>query len=181
MLYATVAGRGSGWLTHLLRASWFCLLAAVACGGGPTEPGAEWDPATERSRLADARANFAATASTHYVSRYTRRCPCDGDLANPSLAVLDGVIEGVWDVTSGVCLDPAEYGRYYSIEGFFALIEQAIDDGVDRLGVSYHRAYGNPTAILIDPDEGVDSDELDFPLIGNALPYDEIAAGWCAQ
>jgi hypothetical protein len=182
MLYESVLeALRARWRTRLAVAIPMLPLLVAACSQAPAEPGDQWDPAEERGRLADAMARFQATAPSHYVFRYTRRCPCDGELANPSLAVREGVIEEVWDVTTGACLDPAGYGKYYSIEGFFALVEQAIDDGVDRLSVGYHPGYGHPTAILIDPDGGLDGDELDFPLISQAQAYDDVLPGWCVE
>ncbi len=141
------------------------LAAGTGCGDGqPTGPQIL---AEHQQELDEARARWSGTGIVHYRFRYTRSCEClPEELTSPAIEVRAGAIVRVWDVATGESVPPAEYGRYFTVDGLFGVVQDGIDRRAHRIAVSYHPLLGHPTTLLVDYDSLSVDEEMAFPLIG---------------
>lgn len=148
-------------LTHGRLAARLLALAALLCLGalgcesttGPDDP-----LEGERERLAQARGQWQSQGLSDYRFTFRRICFCAPPVTDPVVvSVRRGAIVAVERVADGAPQDPA---FYYTIEGIFELLEDAIDQGAHQVRVEYDPARGYPTSAYIDRNFQIADEEL---------------------
>jgi hypothetical protein len=141
--------------------SWILLLATsaslfAACSGEESSPSGP--PGSE---LRAAQQRWSSDASDDYQFVLQRVCECLPADTRPVLVVVrDGVIVSLTDLETGSAL-PAHRARfYYTVEGLFGLIDEAIDQGAAEIRVDYDPIFGYPLQIVIDYDAQTADDEI---------------------
>jgi hypothetical protein len=143
----------------LRRALWglVVVLAATgsACLSGPSDPLDE-----ERERLEQARAQWRSQGLSDYRFTFRRICFCAPSATEPAeVTVRGGVIVSVRSVADGSPVDPQ---FYFTIEGLFGLLSDAIDAGAAQVRADYDPGRGHPTSGYIDRNEMIADEELGF-------------------
>jgi len=114
--------------------------------------------------LDSARHLWTSARPTAYETVVRRSCYCAN--VDPYRVQVDGAA-----VTSAVRLspdgvetpiDPADYPSWFTVEGLFTVVQDAIDQHVDRLETQYDDRLGHPLHIAIDPHAGTSDDETTY-------------------
>lgn len=136
--------------------AWLAL--TTACGSSSTEPA---------DRLAAARARWARNAPTTYSYTIRRSCECTAEMAGPvTVVVRNGAVESRLYVSSGSMVS-AQYAQIFpTVEGLFAIIDDAIKAGTKSLTAQYDPTLGYPTRIALG-DPAVDAPQY---LVSNLQP-----------
>jgi len=117
-----------------------------------------------QSNLDSAQHRWATARPTAYETVVRRSCFC------PDIDPYRVQVSGA-EVTSAVRLSsdgietdvaPADYQPWFTVEGLFSAVQQAIDEGVDRLDASYDPQLGHPVRIVIDPHANAYDDETTY-------------------
>ncbi len=134
----------------------FLVFGAAACGIVETT-------ATQGgSDLESARALWRQAAIDDYDLAMTRRCFC-AFVGEVTVQVRGGVRTAtVVAEDISLPLTPAFEQSYPTVDGLFALIDEAIADGVHELRVTYHPVLGYPTLVSVDRRRQVDDDEVAY-------------------
>jgi hypothetical protein len=129
---------------------------AAACGvTGPSGRHAE-----EQARLDQARIRWRAQALTDYTFVFRRGCFCVPEVREPAtVTVRGGAIASVVSVEGGAPRDPA---LFYTIEGLFGLVQDAIDEDAAVIRTEYDPARGFPVSAYLDRSERIADEELSF-------------------
>lgn len=136
------------------------VLALALGAAGCSSTGPSDDLERERERLEQARAQWRAQGPLDYRYTFRRSCFCAPMVREPAVVtVRRGQIASVQSVADGAPLDPA---LYYTIEGLFELLEDAIDQEADQLSASYDSGLGYPTSGYIDRNFMIADEELGF-------------------
>ena len=107
------------------------------------------------------RETWQSRAVTQYGYRLQITCFCSMDIVQPVFVeVDDNAITGVQLVETGEELTQSQFKFFYTIEGLFGAVQNAIDEGADSLATIYDAQLGYPTSILIDFSRGLADDEL---------------------
>jgi len=132
----------------------FLIAFTLGCGlTDPTGPHAE-----EESRLEAARARWQAQAITDYTYVSSRGCFCVLEIREPAtVTVRGGAIVSVTSVASGEARDP---GLYHTVDGLFALVQDAIDSNAATIRTEYDPAFGYLTFGYFDRDERIADEEF---------------------
>jgi len=122
-------------------------------GGSPFEPPEEpneLDPQIAEMLKVN-RDKWAGQGIDSYQVRFQRSCFCVPDFRRAALlTVRGGEIASAAYADDGTAVEPEFFGRYETVEGLFALIEGAIEQGAARVDVTYDEKYGYPTSLFID-------------------------------
>lgn len=94
-----------------------------------------------------------------YTYIYNKSCYCLPE-ENIEVIVDDYVVVDATYLPSQVNLTTEERGYVKTVDDYFTIIENAIEDKVARLEVSYNKRYGYPTSIYIDIDEMIADEEI---------------------
>jgi hypothetical protein len=101
---------------------------------------------------------------TAYETVVRRSCFC-GDVDPYRVQVLGAdVVSAVRLSADGVetTVAPADYRTWFTVEGLFAAVQQAIDASVDHLEARYDPQLGHPLSITIDPHANASDDETGY-------------------
>lgn len=127
---------------------------------GTAEPGAHDDA---QAALDEARARWAANGGDDYDMRFNWLCFCvDTYVAEVDLEVRDGAVVSGSYVEDGSELGSGALAEYVSVEGLFALLQDAIDRNAASIDVQYDADLGYPTEANIDYDTGIADEERAF-------------------
>jgi hypothetical protein len=141
------------------------VLGLSAAGCGLTGPSDALD--RERERLNQARAQWRSQGFPDYRYTFQRSCFCAPASLEPAVVtVRGGAVVAVDRVTDGAVLDPS---FYYTVEGLFGLLEEAIDGDAAELRVEYDAALGYPRSAFIDRSAMIADEELGFE-VSNLQP-----------
>lgn len=135
---------------------------------------AKQDFAEEKERLNEAKQKWVQRNSTQYDFFLIRNCYCAYSGSEVVLSVQGGVLAEVKD--SGAAgqsrftvaqsdYNPAENAianRFWTVEEAFNKIQEALDQRVELLEVTYDEESGFPTRIEIDYSKNTMRDELDL-------------------
>ncbi len=102
-----------------------------------------------------------------YVGAWTGFYPEDY-LAKTQVTVSAGMVTDVSSASPDTTTIPAPE-RFLTIEELFALIQEAITQGVSSIEVTYDETYGYPAELFIDHDERM-ADEEDSFIISSFTP-----------
>jgi len=132
--------------------------ALGAAGCGLTGPSGPLD--RERERLAQARAHWRGLGFTDYQYTFRRNCFCGPDVRDPvRIVVRQGNIVSIERLTAGPPPDPQ---FYYTVEGLFDLLADAIENDAHQLQADYDSAFGYPVSAFIDYNAQLADEEQGF-------------------
>lgn len=133
------------------------LLVAGCAGAGPAEiEGVEGE-------LERARQRWEAAGLADYRWTVTRNCFCIDESRGPAVVtVRDGAVTAVETVDGGRPVDPMYRDLFPSVEGLFAVIEDALARGAATVDVRFDAGSGVPLHVWIDYDEMMADEEQGF-------------------
>lgn len=151
-------------MRRVVRAALLGALLAVghgACGGGPAAPSQaitrDDRPAT-RAAFEQARGRWVGLGIEDYEYAFQRFCFCAPPYTDPvRIQVTGGQVAHVVSDRTSDTLSP---GDFPSVDGLFALLEEALDSGAYDVQASYDPALGYPTSLYIDRDTRIADEEL---------------------
>ncbi|TGD72322.1 hypothetical protein E4634_15265 [Mangrovimicrobium sediminis] len=113
----------------------------------------------EQKALNQAEKLWSEAAVDSYTYIYSRLCFCppEEDLV---VTVTEGQVTSAFYTPSGTYLTELSLFDLNTIEDFFALVQQAIDEPVASLEVVYNPDLGYPVTIAIDYDLSIADDEI---------------------
>jgi hypothetical protein len=125
-----------------------------------------------RSELNVARRRWQAQGPASYRYRFQYLCFCPVSLVTPvEIEVRDGRVTAVVEPQTGRPVPEAAGRPTPTVEDLFAVVEDALDGGVDWLDVQYDIVLGYPAVIRVDPDARVVDEERSYFAGGlRALP-----------
>ncbi len=141
--------RKSGtWLLELTVLAWL----AGACS----------DPVSGQQRELDTNRDLWDAANiVDYTYRLQITCFCPPEITRPVIVqVGQDSIVSVVDVTSRERVQSSLIGSFYTVDGLFDVIQDAIDSEAHELSVSYDPDLHYPSRIVIDYDERAVDEEL---------------------
>ncbi len=131
------------------------LLGTVtACGGdatGPAELG-----------LQSARELWRQAAIQDYSVTVERRCFCSGASQPVIVQVSGGTVVSTTDAQTGDPIDISTVGPYPSVEGMFAILQDAVDRNANDIIATYHIDLGYPLELQIDFSRDTKDEELGY-------------------
>jgi len=120
-------------------------------------------PEAGRVRLIQAMRRWNAADLTSYTYQVRRLCFCLPEWIGPyEVRVVSGSVVAVVDSGDGEPIDPAVAEHFPSVDGLFAIVDEAIRDGAHRVDVSYDQTTGRPIRIDIDRREQTADDEVTY-------------------
>ncbi|MEW6241740.1 MAG: DUF6174 domain-containing protein [Chloroflexota bacterium] len=129
------------------------VLFLSACSGGALQSNREkWD----------------SQAASHYRFNLSIGCFCPYHEIMPlTVEVQDGQIVSMTDVNGQPVREEfrANFEEAATIEGLFAIVEQAASGGADEIKVEYDAAYGFPSSISIDYIKEAMDDEISYHVL----------------
>ena len=111
---------------------------------------------------ADAKWQAAAPAAYEWVVQRSCFCP---DIEPLRVQVRGGEVTSavrLMAATTEVTLASGDYQTWFVVPGLFAVVQKAIDEGADKLTVSYDATLGYPTTVQIDWHANATDDEEYF-------------------
>lgn len=121
------------------------------------------DSLAPRFELERARDRWAAMRPQTYSLVVARWCFCLPEMAGPVVVEVngDGSVSRRYVDTQAVVAE-SYAGNFPTVEGLFALIEDALARDAHRLEVEYNATFGHPIRIDIDYDEHAVDDEVSY-------------------
>jgi hypothetical protein len=119
-----------------------CLAVLAACDGDPL------GIRGERMELAQARQLWEREGTDDYRMTVRRTGAWFGGSA--VIRVRDGVPVSVQPIDPVDGVTPEVFGAYDTVEELFAIVENAVAEGADRLDAAYHPRLGLPVDVYVD-------------------------------
>jgi hypothetical protein len=139
------------------RVALLALLAALAAGCGLFTK-SEIDE--ERERLEENRERWQSRGPASYSYVFRRICFCAPSATNPVvIQVRQREVISVRYEDPGAPVDPSLLSLYPTVEGLFAIIENAIDQDAEVVQARYDPTLGYPTSIALDGSSMIADDE----------------------
>ena len=149
------------------------LCGLAACGGdkdtsSTQAPAEEAEAVVEEASSNDiadeVKANkekWLSHAVTDYQIEMQKLCFCAPDAVRLMIfEVSHDEITSVRYADTGEDVDPSLYNQYNTIEGLFALVEQALAKDPEYLSIAYNDDYGYIKELTIDYQENIADDEI---------------------
>ncbi len=115
----------------------------------------------EQSELDRATSLWRDADISHYRFQSQRGCECVPEVYSPvTIEVVDDAIVDIRYVDSGDPVDPMYLGAFYTIDGLFDVIQEAIDDGAQSIDAVYDPQFGLPLEISIDYELNIADEEF---------------------
>ena len=111
--------------------------------------------------LASARARWAASQPNAYEITVRALCFC-GENRPVIVAVKAGVVESRRYADTGLAIDPRSASLFPSVDGLFAVVDDAIARHAAQLDVQYDDVRGFPVRIAIDYIKNAIDDEVTY-------------------
>jgi len=112
-----------------------------------------------RTELEQNQERWAQQNISTYTYRFQRVCFCG--LVDPvDVTVRNGVITAVVVADSQEELDPSMFAQFYTVDGLFQVVQDALDGDAHSVVVAYHPQFGYPVDVAIDYIEMAIDDEL---------------------
>lgn len=134
--------------THLIT----LLLLALSCA----------DPTGNEVPLSELEQNqerWAQHNISTYEYRLQRLCFC-GFVDPVDVTVRDGIITAVVVVDSQEELEPSMFEQFYTVDGLFQVVQDALDGEAHSIVATYDPEFGYPVDIAIDYIEQAIDDEV---------------------
>ena len=145
------------WLHCALLISVILLLASCNDNDGSADP--LLGPQQQELNVSRSRWNSQSIDNYQFTVRRSCFCVLREDIV---VMVLNDQVDSAFYTPSGVFLNANELTQVFTMEGYFDIIQQAIDNQVDDLEVNYHMTLGYPTSIAIDNRLNVADDEIAY-------------------
>ena len=124
------------------------------------------------------RALWEANRSNDYSFVLAPMCFCPQEYVQPvRIRVANGVVASVTYVESGKTPEHDGFGRYVTVDGLFAVIQEGIDRKASRITVSYDPGLGYPKDVSIDYVANMADEEYAFTAANFSAGAPEPAAG----
>lgn len=128
-------------------------------------------PSAGRVRLIQAMRRWNAADLRSYTYRVRRSCYCPPESSGlREVRVVEGVVESVIWLEGETPVGPTSAQRFPSVEGLFAIIDEAIREGTNRVDVNCDPATGTPLRIEIVSTEVVDVGVIYESTVPEPLP-----------
>ena len=150
-------------LTDSAIVAW--LLGATACSGGA--------PTSVRFELAQsqAEARWSREALASYRFTIHRSCECLPEMTGPTVVVVtDRIVASRHYQRTGAAVPERYVDLFPTVEGLFALIDLAREQGAVSIDVQYDATYGYPTHIAIDYAAPMVDDEVVYTISSFQTP-----------
>jgi hypothetical protein len=106
---------------------------------------------------------WTARGITDYQFKFQWICFCGPDYTRPVIIeVRGGVINSIRYADTGEPVDPANFDRYHTIEGLFALLQEAVNQKAAQIRVSFDPELKYPTTVYIDYSSNIADEERGF-------------------
>jgi hypothetical protein len=118
----------------------------------------------EQEKLDSAQHLWLAVRPASYETVVRRSCFC-GDVDTYRVQVQGATVTSAVRLTpDGVetTVEPSAYQDWFTVEGLFSAVQEAIRDRVDHLSTNYDPALGHPVQVDIDPHAGAVDDETTY-------------------
>lgn len=113
--------------------------------------------------LAEGRERWAAAGMTAYEYHLRRSCFCDPEYtAEVIIEVVNGAIQTVRYADTGEPIGADRFSTYETVEDLFDIIENAIENDVVGVYVTYDPVDGYPFSVEIDYEPDVADEEIAF-------------------
>ena len=123
------------------------------------------DSNPKQEALNENRAKWEASGVAAYM--FEQRVACACPFEEPIVTMVEnGVVTSAFFTPSGVNLDAERLASVRTLDGFFDVVQLAINDDAFQLDVSYDNTYGFPTRIAIDFASDVIDDEITYTISG---------------
>jgi hypothetical protein len=128
-------------------------------------------PETPRDELQENLELWQAMRPARYAYTIERQCFCGVDARGPVRVTVEGetVLSQVYVEDGRLATGPAT-GWFPSVDGLFALLRDAIDEGAHEVRVSYDPVSGVPFEFWIDYSEFTADEELGFAVTEAVQP-----------
>ena len=123
----------------------------------------------QQVQLDNARNLWNSWRITNYDFRYESKVPSHADPESHIIQVDGGDIIGITDEQSGSMVDEALFSDFFTIDGLFDSIQEAIDDRNNKVSISYDEEYGFPLTIYFENDPRPGDEET--ATINYMVPY----------
>jgi hypothetical protein len=153
----------------MLRTRIRCIVAAAfvalgACGDDPMGP-------VRSADLERARQRWSAARPAEYAYTLRRSCFCGPEVTRPvQITVRNGTVVELRYADTGVLVDPRWAPLFPSIDGLFAIIDDAIARRAERLDLEFEATLGYPLEIDIDYSTRIADEEITYTVMGIRLP-----------
>ncbi len=102
-------------------------------------------------------------ASYQYIYRRLCFCPQEQDIV---VIVVSGQVSQAFRSPAGTFLTASELANVFTVEGLFNKVQDAINQRVSKLTVTYNSQLGFPESISIDPIQNLADDETTYTARG---------------
>lgn len=138
------------------------LIALTAVGCGIVDSG----DARAESELTTAREQWARAGVVDYDLAMTRQCFC-AFIEPVTVRVRGGVLIEVVTASGDaeMPVPPQIVSVYPTVEGLFALIDEALADEVHEIRVTYHPTLGYPTQLWVDRSPQISDEEFGYEVM----------------
>lgn len=177
----------TGFIKNIIFIVLCCMwLSLTACGGTKDEEAAssKQEPKAKTETLVkEAASNEVVTeiqankekwvshAITGYQIEMQKLCFCSPDAVRLMIfEVENDEIKTVRYADSGDEVDPSLYNQYSTVEGLFALVEQALEKNPADLSIAYDEEYGYIKELTIDYKKDIADDEVTI-IASNIKPH----------
>ena len=124
------------------------------------------------------RALWTSSRAGDYSFVLAPMCFCPQEYVQPvRIRVANGVVASVTYVESGKTPEHDGFGRYVTVDGLFAVIQEGIDRKASRITVSYDPGLGYPKDVSIDYVANMADEEYAFTAANFSAGAPEPAAG----
>jgi hypothetical protein len=115
----------------------------------------------QQSALSSNRTTWQLRSPDRYEFRLRITCYCAPSIVRPVIVTVeDRTIVRVRDAQSFQDLSKSEFTFFYTVDGLFDAVQNAIEQNVDSLSAEYHPELSYPTGIAIDFSRQTADDEL---------------------
>jgi hypothetical protein len=134
-----------------------CLLGVLGTGCGSDSP--------EQSQLDHALQTWDVQGPASYSFTWQQGCECTAEASAPiRITVVNGLITDALYVETEQPVGADIRSHLLTIDGVFARIQDAIDNGADAVTVQYDSESGLPASVAVDYDKGVADEELSLQI-----------------
>lgn len=139
------------------------IAATVAC----SDP---LGPQTQRDELQEAQDLWRSRRPLRYAYTIQRQCFCTEDARGPVRVTVAGetVVSQLYE--DGRMVDAAATDWFPSVDGLFAVLLDAIDEGAYEIRVTYDAQFGVPVDFWIDYSQNIIDEELGFMVTAAVQP-----------
>ena len=139
-------------------------VALAACGDDLTGPARSAD-------LDIARQRWSAARPAEYAYTLRRSCFCGPEVTRPvQVTVRNGTVVELRYADTGAPVDQRWAPLFPSIDGLFAIIDDAVARRAERLDLEFDATLGHPLKIDIDYSTRLADEEITYTVLGVRLP-----------